>query len=1160
MADNMADNNDEEAVWVVEDILAEMTTDEDGKKYYLVKWEGYPWHEDTWEPPENFIGNSLEYWEQRKKELGGEGSRRLNRYIQKNIEKFERALDAHEAGEAANAEPAFESERRKADSPPSASGEPRSLFVPESQKRRNRPLVQSSSSESSSGEEEETLASAYRKRKRSTTARQTEPGDGRSSDVLETTNSRSTAPRRTDQASKPSGIAPASPLVHNNPPTLQSGSDSNQKNLSNGRINIVNKPTAKRVWKKGDVAFRTLKMRHAFQKFKARELPPDFGALQFPLEQPVAVAKPTAETLETGRHDVQPARMPTQQRDSRDDNPYGRRDYGRRREDDAEERPSVEQRIARSHKVPLICLDWRSGHCDHSDDACRYWHENMPGMEVSQFGKGVPPKYRDPPLTCYYYMATEKGCNKPANECGYAHENTGWLAAKDGGEPKQIDKNMLPLRETSQRITNSKLKPKDREPPITCWFYMIGPMGCDKSADRCLYAHWNTGLLGMTDKSIVEIPKTQLPRFQPPLRPAAERGTVPSPSTPGLVRRPSWKDPGAKTCHFWFHHGHCSKPAAQCKFRHAYNEGDEVAEPPGSKRLQALWMQEEGAIPDNPNTIPLGSPSMDDNTESTSRLESKFGNNGLKTMDESISPLDATNGASFMGQPDPSNSAIEQSRLKAVEISRRIATTETRSGPTVSTPSPPFAVQSPPSIEQSPPPHSPLSPPPPLSGPLQIGCQAPPNFFSSLHRVTSAATTLRGSESADAAPAMISTPLSNGPRVQSPATLAAPLISCSAMKSVIEKACNLDFTTLFTNRIDQSVCLDRKALLMFHPTEQVEEMELVRRWLLMHHVEVYTLDVEGSWDYFKRKLDEGGSGIIIAPPQFDRYWAIPGFGQALRGNKLRVWSHGCQSPLDYDSLFVDRVDPTKYECEEVFPLGGIIFITDDVLENAPSQALDILNLFITKVNKCRNETDSSVPWDYKNYSSLFWRLAVRPDLIQSAFDRVDALEAESLGNSNSLAWERASLLAHFADLAELNFMDHVQPSYIPRLVDLRPILSEPADQSQAYFAALSSSPTGAIDQQVEYWAKKVCAMRKSYRHFFVVHTEPSSEQSAEWQRKFCNIDEVITPEKCIELLKEDSEGSRIDFMEWYLPKVGMGEVQEAEANGAGDPMDISSSP
>jgi chromo domain-containing protein 1 len=57
--------------------------------------------------------------------------------------------------------------------------------------------------------------------------------------------------------------------------------------------------------------------------------------------------------------------------------------------------------------------------------------------------------------------------------------------------------------------------------------------------------------------------------------------------------------------------------------------------------------------------------------------------------------------------------------------------------------------------------------------------------------------------------------------------------------------------------------LKRNAFLMFHPGNHAKELELITRWLHLHHVEVRNVWLEGSWEDFKQQVVGGGTGVII---------------------------------------------------------------------------------------------------------------------------------------------------------------------------------------------------------------------------------------------------------------------------------------------------------
>jgi len=89
--------------------------------------------------------------------------------------------------------------------------------------------------------------------------------------------------------------------------------------------------------------------------------------------------------------------------------------------------------------------------------------------------------------------------------------------------------------------------------------------------------------------------------------------------------------------------------------------------------------------------------------------------------------------------------------------------------------------------------------------------------------------------------------------------------SCPQLNEAIEQALKIDFTDLFEWSQDENghTMSDRRALLLYHPVDHFEELEVITRWLLMHHVEVSSAWHEGCWDYFRQQIAKGGSGVVI---------------------------------------------------------------------------------------------------------------------------------------------------------------------------------------------------------------------------------------------------------------------------------------------------------
>ena len=81
----------------------------------------------------------------------------------------------------------------------------------------------------------------------------------------------------------------------------------------------------------------------------------------------------------------------------------------------------------------------------------------------------------------------------------------------------------------------------------------------------------------------------------------------------------------------------------------------------------------------------------------------------------------------------------------------------------------------------------------------------------------------------------------------------------------IERFYNLDITEMFSSGVPgrEDDVLERRAMLLYHPEDHSEEIELITRWALMHNVEVGNLWYDGAWNHFQQDVVNGRTGIII---------------------------------------------------------------------------------------------------------------------------------------------------------------------------------------------------------------------------------------------------------------------------------------------------------
>lgn len=123
----------------------------------------------------------------------------------------------------------------------------------------------------------------------------------------------------------------------------------------------------------------------------------------------------------------------------------------------------------------------------------------------------------------------------------------------------------------------------------------------------------------------------------------------------------------------------------------------------------------------------------------------------------------------------------------------------------------------------------------------------------------------------------------------------------------------------------------------------------------------------------------------------------------------------------------------RNDCIEVFPVGGLIYITEEVFEKKPQLALKLIQLFCAKVARLRDQKSVGNEADD---ADLLWRLCVRPELMAHLLKYCEDHEKElEAGDAD---------MQRFVQRVHIQIGTHtkqilVAPNYIlfwPRLVTL----------------------------------------------------------------------------------------------------------------------------
>jgi chromo domain-containing protein 1 len=466
---------------------------------------------------------------------------------------------------------------------------------------------------------------------------------------------------------------------------------------ASGGIKFVNQPKTQQrgAWQNGDNHYKTLHFRAVADKRSRTEGAPDVSALQI----------------------VNDPSVPVQSRSQAPhDDPYARREMGNRRVREEQDT----DRLPRRGSDDLYCRREMGNRRYQEQDV-----DNTPRRGSADEIVPLQPWETDKvPLVCSAWRLSSN-CPKTAQQCRFMHRNK---------DPNGKDYALGDL--------NGLVPPKHGKPPLTCRYWLLEARGCKNSAEKCLYAHRNTGWLPHEDPAVkepVQIDPTVLPGY------VASRDK--------RAMRPS-----ELTCWYWTM-GQCRNSPEACAFQH-YNTGI-VADPPPGARLCHDWVRNR-------------------HTRCTKGIACKF-----------LHPpaSDVSGGDGHVAQRTFLPTSVGTTNADESEEAQ-----------------PQFAD----GLLEQPPPQPPLSsfrPPPP-------------------------------------------------PPIEFPPAKA----ECAQLQAKIEKAYSLDYDKLFARHAGH---VDRKALLIYDSEQHAEELEVVTRWLLMHHIEVFSVRSEGAWDRFRQEIMAGGSGVII---------------------------------------------------------------------------------------------------------------------------------------------------------------------------------------------------------------------------------------------------------------------------------------------------------
>ncbi|KAK4550560.1 hypothetical protein LTR36_000139 [Oleoguttula mirabilis] len=264
-----------------------------------------------------------------------------------------------------------------------------------------------------------------------------------------------------------------------------------------------------------DPKFGRLSIQNRFQKFSRNEPAPDLNALTIvdpktgksaPVPKlaalPPLVVPATATRAPQETHSAYGRRTPPRKRRRSFTPPSPEPRNAQGQVAQLHTHPALGQPIVPSNWRSETCWDYMNGDCRNTAETCRFAHWSV---ERPQAPPPPPPPvgFADKKLTTCFYWQTGH-CNKPVDVCEYAHRDTGIysktahergiIGAQDRGNLGAQQRGLLGAQERGVPGAHERRQAiaHDSRKTTTCYFWRLDR--CNKSADECAYAHYDTGV------------------------------------------------------------------------------------------------------------------------------------------------------------------------------------------------------------------------------------------------------------------------------------------------------------------------------------------------------------------------------------------------------------------------------------------------------------------------------------------------------------------------------------------------------------------------------------------------------------------------------------------------------------------------------------------
>jgi hypothetical protein len=226
------------------------------------------------------------------------------------------------------------------------------------------------------------------------------------------------------------------------------------------------------------------------------------------------------------------------------------------------------------------------------------------------------------------------------------------------------------------------------------------------------------------------------------------------------------------------------------------------------------------------------------------------------------------------------------------------------------------------------------------------------------------------------------------------------------------------------------------------------------------HCKIWTSLEPGSWEVCLKST----TCLLLIHPEVP-LWDVPDLGVMLHDRGFRVFSVN----LDPASAALDQNDPNT-TCRRLFPMGDVVFLTDDVFLHKPGKVLAIIDK-INKGNKLKP------PGAIRN------KIATRPGIKAWLADLV--IKQKEGTDDPRLSM----LLTEIWKLCPIEKENEDYPGHPSENAD---VISLAPEQLPTFQALLQSDRAKATDYIVNWFAGWAFMNASNFRRFTVCHEEPGT--------------------------------------------------------------------